>query len=153
MANPQNITKDRAGNQPEPQRDAGFVENVTNVAGDIASGMADRARDVATGLADRARDVATGVGDRVSNAGTSVGGSMKSLAGTIREHAPSGGVLHDASSAVAEGLESGGRYLEQEGFSGIGEELTNLVRRNPIPALLAGVAIGYLLARATSDRS
>jgi hypothetical protein len=33
------------------------------------------------------------------------------------------------------------------------EDFTNLVRRNPIPALLIGVAFGFLVARATSRRS
>ena len=30
----------------------------------------------------------------------------------------------------------------------IGDDLTNLIRRNPIPALLLGVGVGFLLARA-----
>jgi hypothetical protein len=32
----------------------------------------------------------------------------------------------------------------------MGEDLTNLIRRNPLPAVLVGIGIGYLLARATS---
>jgi hypothetical protein len=74
---------------------------------------------------------------------------MKSLASSIREHTPRSGVMGTASSAVANTLESGGRYLEEEGLRGIGEDLTNLIRRNPIPALLVGIGVGYLLARAT----
>jgi hypothetical protein len=74
---------------------------------------------------------------------------MKSLAGTIREKAPHGGFVGQASSTVAETLERGGRYLEEQGLSGIGDDLTNLIRRNPIPALLVGIGVGFLLARAT----
>jgi hypothetical protein len=158
MANQPNASKSptaepTSAKSAEAGRDGRPGERIADVAGDIVSGMADRARDVAGGLADRARDMASDVGDRLSNAAPTVGGSMKNLAGSIRERAPAGGMLGDASSAVAAGLESGGRYLEEEGFSGLGDELTSLVRRNPIPALLAGVAIGFLLARATSDRS
>ena len=33
------------------------------------------------------------------------------------------------------------------------EDLTDLIRRNPIPALLVGVGLGFLLARATTRNS
>jgi hypothetical protein len=32
-------------------------------------------------------------------------------------------------------------------------DLTNLIKRNPIPSLLIGVGLGFLLARITSSRS
>jgi hypothetical protein len=58
---------------------------------------------------------------------------------------------------VADTLEGGGRYLQEHGLSGIGEDLTNLVRRNPVPAVLLGIGLGlglgYLIARVTSSRS
>jgi hypothetical protein len=52
-----------------------------------------------------------------------------------------------ASSAVADTLDRGGRYLQEEGLQGLGEDLTTLIRRNPIPAVLVGIAVGYLIAR------
>jgi hypothetical protein len=48
---------------------------------------------------------------------------------------------------MADTLERGGRYLEEEGLRGIGQDLTNVIRRNPIPALLLGIGIGFLIAR------
>jgi hypothetical protein len=74
---------------------------------------------------------------------------MKSLAGTIRDNAPRSGVLGDVSGSVASSLESGGRYLEEHGLSGMGKDMTEMIRRNPLPALLVGIGLGYLLARAT----
>ena len=70
---------------------------------------------------------------------------MKSLAGTIRDKAPGSGMMGNAASTVADTLESGGRYLQEQGLSGIGEDLTNLIRRNPFPALLVGIGVGYLI--------
>jgi hypothetical protein len=32
------------------------------------------------------------------------------------------------------------------------EDVTNLIRRNPIPALLIGIGAGFLLARAMTPR-
>jgi hypothetical protein len=78
---------------------------------------------------------------------------MKSLGGTIRDHLPHSGIAGSASSAVANSLETSGRYLQEHGLSGIGADLTNLIRRNPIPAVLIGLGAGFLLARATAARS
>jgi len=128
----------------------GFGERVR----DAASAVADKARDAASSLTERAGDVASGIGSSVTGATSTVGGGMKSLAETIREHVPNTGMLGGAGSTVADSLERGGRYLEEEGFSGIGEDLTGIIRRNPIPAMLCGIAVGFLLARATtSNRS
>jgi hypothetical protein len=48
---------------------------------------------------------------------------------------------------VADTLETGGRYLQEHGLSGIGDDFSNLIRRNPIPAVLVGIGVGFLLAR------
>jgi hypothetical protein len=53
-----------------------------------------------------------------------------------------------AASKVADTLERGGRYLQEEGLSGIAGDVTDLIKRNPIPALLVGIGIGFLLAQA-----
>jgi len=134
--------------------DSGGVGTMTEKARDMATGVADKARDMAGNVADRARDIAGNVGDTFTGAPASVGSGIKSLAETIREHTPDSGMLRGAGNTVADTLESGARYLEHGSWSGIGNDLTNIVRRNPIPALFAGVAIGFLLARATtSNRS
>jgi hypothetical protein len=52
-------------------------------------------------------------------------------------------------SGVASALDSSGRYLEEQGLSGMADDVTNLIRRNPIPAMLIGVGLGFLLARLT----
>jgi hypothetical protein len=49
-------------------------------------------------------------------------------------------------------LETGGQYLEQEGLKGIAEDVTNVIRRNPLATLLIGVGLGFILARATTRR-
>jgi hypothetical protein len=65
------------------------------------------------------------------------------------------GVLGGAANSVADTLDSAGRYLEEEGLSGISEDMSAMIRRNPIPALLIGVGIGFLLGRsmASSNRN
>jgi hypothetical protein len=92
--------------------------------------------------------VASSAGRTADSAVGSVGSGMQSMAGTIREGGPQSGVLGSASSKVAGALEDAGEYLESHGLSGIADDLTNLIRRNPLPALLVGVGIGFLVARA-----
>ncbi len=84
---------------------------------------------------------------------SAVGSGMKSLAGAIREDTPREGVLGTASSAVANTLESGDRYLREDGLGGMAEDVTDLIRRNPTPAVLVGIGIGFLLAKITTTRS
>jgi len=126
------------------------ASNVVDRAKDTASNVADKARDMASNAADTARDWASTAGSRAEDAIGSVGSGMSSLAGTVREKLPHEGMMGTASEYVADALESGGRYLQDEGFRGMADDLTNMIRRNPIPALLVGVGLGYLLARSTS---
>jgi hypothetical protein len=133
-------------------------EDAKNLGADLTQGAReagqqamDKAKDVASSVGERARDVASNIGQRAEDATSSVGGSMKSLAGQIRDHGPREGMMGGATSAVADTLEKGGRYLQEEGLRGIGEDLTGLIRRNPIPAILVGVGVGFLLARATTS--
>src|SRR5262249_20461890 len=105
---------------------------------------------VASNVAEKARDTASAIGSKAEDATHAVGSGMQSLAGTLREKAPQGGVMGGVASSVAGSLESGGRYLQQEGLQGMADDLPNFIRRNPIPALLVGVGLGFMLARLTS---
>jgi len=75
------------------------------------------------------------------------GAGVRNLGETIRDKGPSDGMLGTATRAVGDTLQQGGRYLEQEGFSGMMDDVTEMVRRNPIPAVLVGVGIGILIGR------
>jgi hypothetical protein len=124
-------------------------ESFTDKAKDAAGNVLDKAKQAASTVADKAKDVASAVGDKADSAVSSVGSGMQSLAGTIRDKGPSSGVFGGAASGVANALESSGRYLEEEGLSGAAEDLTNLIRRHPLPAIFIGIGLGYLLARMT----
>lgn len=130
-------------------------ETATNVA-DKAKQAADtiktRAGEVASNMAERAQQTASSIGQQAEDATHAVGSSMKTLADTVRQRGPQSGMAGSATSSIAQGLESGGQYLEQEGLKGIAEDVTNLIRRNPLPALVLGVGLGFILARATARK-
>jgi hypothetical protein len=102
----------------------------------------------ASNLGQQAREVASKAGDKTEDALHSVGQGMSSLAGSIRHSAPQGGMLGSAAGTVAEQLDAGGRYLREHDLGDIGEDLSNVVRRYPIPSLLAVFGIGFLLGGA-----
>jgi len=83
---------------------------------------------------------------------SAVGGKVQGRAGTVRDAGPKEGMLGTAARAVADTMEHTGKYLENQGASGMMGDFTDLVKRNPMPALLIGIGIGYLLGRAL-DRS
>lgn len=157
----QNSTQHLNKAKDEVKAAAGEVKrDVQNAAGDFidrakdtAGNVADRAKDMASTAVDRAKDMASTVGQKAEDGLGAVAGGMTSLAGTIREHTPDGGMLHSVGAGAADALESSGRYLSEQGFKGMADDLTDLIRRNPIPAILVGVGLGFLLARSTSSRS
>src|SRR5882672_5693541 len=125
-------------------------EGMKNKAQDVASHMADTARDAASSVADRAKQAASTIGHTAEDATRGLGCGMQSLGETLRDKAPQGSVLGSAASTMASGLEKGGHYLKAKGISGMASDLTDLIRRNPVPALLVGGGLGFILARATS---
>jgi hypothetical protein len=138
----------------QEKKDIGtMASNVGHQAQETASEAAKEAKDLASAVSQKVGDAAAYVGKKAEDTVAGLGSGIKSLGETIREHAPSSGIAGSASSAVADTLETSGRYLKEQGLGGIGADLTNLIRRNPIPALLIGVGAGFLLARATRATS
>lgn len=153
MANTPSSTKgkDQFGSYTEKAKD--MASSAAESAKETASTMTDKAKEMASNVGERASDAASAIGERAESATASVGSGMQSLAGTIRENMPHTGMVGSASSSLASSLESGGRYLQEEGLRGVADDLTNLIKRNPIPALFVGIGIGFLIARATTNRS
>lgn len=120
---------------------------IAESAKDAASKTGEAIKDAASSVAHKASDAGSYVAHKAEDATAAVGGGMTSLAETIREKGPHDGMLGNASSAVANTLESAGRELQEHGLSGIADDITNTVRRHPVPAVLIGIGLGFLLAR------
>jgi hypothetical protein len=127
----------------------GTMQGAMDTARDVAGAAKDKAKEVASTVSEKARDIASTIGEKAEGAVSSVGSGIQSVAETIREKGPQSGVMGKATSTVASALDSSGRYLEEQGLGGMASDLTNLIRRNPLPALLLGIGLGYLLARLT----
>jgi hypothetical protein len=126
-------------------RDA--ASSAYDTARDTASAVAEKARDVTSNVVDKAKDVASNVADTAHDWASAAGHKASDLASSGRE------MLGQAEDYVADAWERGRQYVQREGFSGMAEDLAGVIRRNPIPALLVGIGIGFLIARSTSSRS
>jgi len=110
--------------------------------------VADKARDAMRTVGEQASRVASTVGQTADQAAQSAGSGLRNLGEQLRENAPREGMLGSAAQYTASGLERTGRYIEEQGFSGMMDDLTDVIRRNPVPAVLIGLGIGFLLGRA-----
>jgi hypothetical protein len=115
---------------------------------DAASTLGQQAREMASTAADKAKELGHQAGAKADDALHSVGQGMSSLAGSLRQNAPQGGVLGSAAGTVAEQLETGGRYLSEHDLGEIGKDLSDVIRRYPIPSLVCVFGIGFLLGGA-----
>jgi ElaB/YqjD/DUF883 family membrane-anchored ribosome-binding protein len=96
---------------------------------------------------DKAHEMVGNASRRVDEATAALGERVQSMASTIRERGPHDGMLGSATGSVADSLENAGRYIHDEGILGMAEDVTELIRRNPIPSMLIGVGIGFMLAK------
>jgi uncharacterized protein YjbJ (UPF0337 family) len=80
---------------------------------------------------------------------STVGEKIGALADVIRDKAPHEGAVATAATTMAEKLDAAGSYLQKKDLDHIVSDLSSMIRRYPVPSLLIGLGIGYLLARST----
>jgi ElaB/YqjD/DUF883 family membrane-anchored ribosome-binding protein len=159
MANNPNPTSGNRGNDPRTGTTGGgsgtgTMGNLQNAAGsaadrarDVARGAVESARDTATGVMDRARDVAGNVADKARDVAGNVADTARDWAagavGAVKDNA----AVNKAEEYVSEAWETGSRYFQEHNFKDMAEDVAGVIRRNPIPAMLIGVGLGFILAR------
>ena len=97
------------------------------------------------------KKAATETSDSVERMTDRAGEALGSTAQNLRQHLPGAGKASDAAEAVSRGVKHTAEYLQEEGMSGIVEDLEILIRRYPSQTLLLGVGCGYLLSRLRTD--
>lgn len=95
----------------------------------------------------KAQELGTAAAEKVGGATKVVGEQISSLAGTIREKVSQEGTIGSAAQTVANQLDNAGSYLQDKALGNMTQDVSELIRRYPIPSLLIGVGLGYLLSR------
>jgi hypothetical protein len=108
----------------------------------------DKARETASSMGEMVNQAASAAGKTADNLTAGAGTQLKNFGDTLAASTPQQGLLGNASQAVAKTIKQGGQYLEESGLSGVAEDATNLIRRHPVPAVLIGIGIGFLIGRA-----
>lgn len=106
----------------------------TRVRGD---GMSNSAGEIASLGVEKTEEAIAAVGERISHFGD-----------TIRETMPDTGTVGTAAVAIADGLKSSGEYLKTHGFEEMSSDVTEVIRRHPVPAVWIGLGVGFILGQA-----
>jgi len=130
---------------------AGATTNPKQDFSSEANQFVSKAKETAGDAMDKMKQTASTLGETASKKAadvtSAVSGGMKNLGEKIRENMPNEGYLGQASRRVADGLDSGSRYLSEEGLAGLADDLGSAIRRNPLPAVLCGLGLGFLIGR------
>jgi hypothetical protein len=147
MSSPTTGDKMKQAGQHAGQAAHEAAQGLGQKAQDLTHQASQKAQDLAHAAGQKVQDAAHAAGQKAEDATASVGGSLKSAAERVRENAPHEGMLGRGAEAVASTLERGGDYLQDRNLSGMADDITDMIRRNPIPAVLLGVGLGFLLGR------
>jgi ElaB/YqjD/DUF883 family membrane-anchored ribosome-binding protein len=102
--------------------------------------VARRGEELVDKASEKARETAETVGDKIS-------GASDAIQGKLRE---TGKEVGEVVSAVSEKVRSSAQYLEESSVQEMVEDVTTLIKRYPIHAVIIGAGIGFLLARGRS---
>jgi ElaB/YqjD/DUF883 family membrane-anchored ribosome-binding protein len=129
------------------ERASDLAHNAGQKVQDFAHTAGQKVQDAAHAAGQKVQSAASTVGHRAEDATTSLGSGLRSAADKVRENLPHEGMIGSAGEAFAGALERGGRYIEEKNIRGMAEDVTEVIKRNPIPAVLLAVGLGFLLGR------
>jgi len=112
-----------------------------------ASQAGEKVQQAASAAMGKAQEMAQTASQRVDEATAALGERVRSAGSSLRDRGPHEGMLGSATGAVADSLEHTGRYIQEEGVVGMAEDVAELIRRNPIPSMMVGIGIGFMLAK------
>lgn len=115
-------------------------------AKEAVASVGELAGDAACAVGSMASQAACDVGKKADNLTASAGVGIQQWGDRLSKNAPHAGVLGSASQAFARTVKDGGEYLEDAKLSGITEDIAKLIRRNPIPAVLIAIGLGWCAA-------
>jgi len=116
-------------------------------AREAANQAVDKAKETASQTGEAIHQAAHAVGQKAEDATAAVGGGIQHLADKVRDQGPNQGMLGSATRTVADTLDDAGKYIENKNLTGMMDDVTGLIKRNPIPAVLVGLGVGFLIGR------
>jgi ElaB/YqjD/DUF883 family membrane-anchored ribosome-binding protein len=127
-----------------------WQNNVPEGAGKVGDKIADAASQAKERVSEFGRTAA----QKVDEGRSGTAATLKSTAESIRTGAQSSGqAITDVANRTAEKIDATADYIRDHDFRGMMSDLEQVVRRNPTPALIGAIGIGFLLGAAMRGRN
>lgn len=123
------------------------IPSTVDKAKEAAESVANRVGHAASSAANAASSAANMVGQKAESYASSAGEQVRKVGEAIQHKGPQEGMLGHATHAVGSTVEAGGKYLEETGLKGMMDDLTHVIKHNPLPAVLIGLGLGVLIGR------
>ena len=120
-----------------------------NNAADAVASAREMASHAACAAGSIAKQAVCDASHKADDLTAKAGVGIEHMGQVMSDRLPHAGVVGQASQAVAQSIQHGGQYLEDAKLSGAAASLKEMIRRHPVESTLAGLAVGYLVARAS----
>jgi len=110
----------------------------------------DQISEAVTNVKDKAQDLGRLAADKVNETRSSAANGLASAASAIHQKAdslPGGDTVHSVAHTTGDKLAATADYVRSHEMKDVIADLEQVVRRNPGPALLAAVAVGFMAGR------
>jgi len=134
----------------KPIDDNEFLKKTTQAANARLNDVRDQVSDLTSKAKDKAGQMADTVSEKLGQQRETAAEGLDRAASTIREKAdsvPGGPKVVNITNTLADGMKSTASYLRDHDFNQMGGDVMNLCRRYPSQAVIAALAVGFLLGR------
>ncbi len=116
-------------------------------AAEAAASVGEMAGHAASAVGALATQAACDVGRKADDLTARAGVGIQELGDRLSHNVPHEGLLGGASQSVVRAVKGSGEYLENAKLSGITEDIAQVIRRNPIQAVLIAIGLGWYVGR------
>ena len=116
-------------------------------AKEAAASVGEMASHAASAVGAMANQAASDLGRKVDDLTADAGVRLQQMADKVGKQAPHDGLMGSASQTLAKTVKEGGKYIERTKLSGLAENVAQLIRRNPVPAVLVALGVGWYVGR------
>ena len=127
-----------------------FSSNPSDTLKDVAADVREGVSDFASEAKGKASQLANAASESAGRQRENATKGLHRAASAIQDNAGKlgSGKASDAARKVAGGIDSTATYLEEHDFADMGKDVMEVARRHPAEAIIASLAIGFLVGRA-----
>lgn len=157
-SNPKFREDDKSKQQQAPEKAKESFDKAKEVGGqamdkakEVGGQVMDKAKEAASSVGEMAGQAFSAAGKKADDLTSTAGADIKKWGDAMSEKSPHDGILGHASQAVAETIKEGGKYLQEAKLSGMADDVSKLIQKHPVPAIMIGIGVGFILGRALRD--